>query len=192
MLATVVSIYVIVDFFQKLDDFMEAGLPLTRALLFLGLKVPSIVAQFIPVCVLLAVLITFSLMNRHNEIVALKSSGVSIYYLVKPVFTIGLLFSVLLFFFSEITVPLTIAKANRIWLGEVKKKPAVTVKQKNIWIKNNRSISHIKYYNPGRQSVFGVTLHYFDDDFRVIRRLDGHRRFFFDFSQPYSVCLCDG
>jgi lipopolysaccharide export system permease protein len=171
----VISIYVMVDFFEKWDDFMEAGLPLSKAIIFFGLKIPSIVAQIIPVCILLAVLVALGLMNRHNEIVALKSSGVSIYYLLKPVLTIGLLLSVLLFFFSEITVPLTIAKANSIWVSEVKKKSAVTVKQKNIWIKNNRSISHIKYYNPGRQAAFGVTLHYFDDDFRVIRRIDARK-----------------
>jgi hypothetical protein len=34
MLAMVVGIYVAVDFFERIDDFMEANLPLSKALIF--------------------------------------------------------------------------------------------------------------------------------------------------------------
>ncbi len=98
MLAMVVGIYVAVDFFERIDDFMEAKLPLSKALTFFFLKIPFIIAQILPVCILLAVLVVFGLMVRNNEIVALKSSGVSIFYLLKPVLVIGLIFSILLFF----------------------------------------------------------------------------------------------
>ena len=55
---------------------------------------------------------------------------------------------------------------------EVKKKSAVISRGKNIWIRDNRAIYHITYYNPANSTILGVTLNFFDDDFRLIRRVD--------------------
>lgn len=172
ILTMVIGIYVIVDFFEKVDDFLEKGVPLIRALVFFSLKTPFILAQILPVCILLAVLITFGLMNKNNEIIALKSSGVSIYTLFKPILAMGIVFSILLFALSEIIVPITMAKANAIWLGEVKGKPAVLSREKNIWIKGDRSITHIKYYNSAKKTFYGLTHSRFDKNFRLSRRID--------------------
>ncbi|MCG2758135.1 MAG: LptF/LptG family permease, partial [Desulfobacteraceae bacterium] len=76
ILAVVISIYVAVDFFEKIDDVMEAGLPFSRLLVFLAFKIPFIIAQIIPVCILLSVIVVFGLMTKNNELIALKSSGV--------------------------------------------------------------------------------------------------------------------
>jgi lipopolysaccharide export system permease protein len=175
MMAMVVGIYMIVDFFERIDNFMEAKLPFSKALTFFFFKTPFIVAQLLPVCILLAVLVVFGLMTRHNEIIALKSSGVNIFYLVKPVLVMGIGFSIFLFFFSEVIVPIAMEKANQIWLREVRKETAVLSKGKNIWIKGDHSITHITYFNPQDNVIFGVTNYQFDGDFRLIRRLDAER-----------------
>lgn len=175
VLIMVIGIYVAVDFFEKIDDFMEAGLPFSKVLSFFLFKIPYIVAQITPIGVLLSVLVVFGLMNRHNEIIALKSSGVSLYYLLKPVLALGLCFSGLLFLMSEIVVPLTVGQANHIWLREVRNESAVTSKGKNIWIRGNRSIAHIKYYHPGDGTIFGISLNFFDRDFRLIKRIDAEK-----------------
>ena len=172
VLVTVVGIYLSVDFFGEIDNFLEAKLPISRALTFFGLSTPYIVAQITPVGLLLAVLLVFGFMVNNNEIVALKSSGVSIFYLFRPVLVIGLIFSALLFFFSEVLVPITTARANKIWNSEVKKRSAVTSREKNIWIKGNRSISHIAYFKPSDKRIFGIAVNRFDKDFRLVRRVD--------------------
>ena len=178
ILAMVIGIYLAVDFFEKIDDFIEARLHFSMALFYFIFKIPLIISQIIPVCILLAVLIVFSLMSKNNEIVALKSSGVSIYYLLKPVLLIGLLFSILLFFLSEVIVPITMGKANIIWLKDVRKESAVISKEKDIWIKGNRLITHIKYYNPEAKAIFGITINNFDEDFGLIKRIDAKKGVF--------------
>jgi len=131
VLAVVVSLFVIAEFFNKADNFMEAGLPISRLIRYLQLKLPQIIAQITPIGLLLSVLIAFGLMNKNNEIIALKSGGVSVYYLLRPVLTIAVFLAILLFSLSEIVVPITISKANKIWLMEVKNKPTITSKQKS-------------------------------------------------------------
>mgnify|MGYP006298658271 CR=1 FL=1 len=172
VLITVVGIYLVVDFFERIDNFLGEGLPVGRALVYLGYKIPLIITQILPVAILLAVLITFGLMAKSNELIALKSSGVSIRYLLRPAIWIGILATGFLFLFSEMVVPMTSANANRIWLLEVRQKSAVISREKNIWLKDHRMINHIRFYDKTRGTVHGISLFYFDDAFRLSRRLD--------------------
>ncbi len=175
VLAVVVGLYVIVEFFNKADNFMEAGLPISRLIRYLQLKLPQIITQITPVGILLAILIAFGLMNKNNEIIALKSGGISVYYLLRPVLTIAVFLSILLFCLSEIVVPITISKANKIWLMEVKNMPTITSKQKDIWIKGHRAIYFIQYFNPKNLAISGVILNFFDNEFKLARRVDANR-----------------
>jgi lipopolysaccharide export system permease protein len=110
-------------------------------------------------------------MARNNEIVALRSCGVSTYSLVAPLLVGGFAFSVLLFFFSEVVVPITMFKANHIWNVEVKKRIA-SFREKNVWIKGHRSIYHIDYFNPVDETISGVSLSFFNREFNLIKRVD--------------------
>jgi lipopolysaccharide export system permease protein len=79
---------------------------------------------------------------------------------------------------SELIVPITISEANRIWNVEVKKESAVVSEGKNIWIKDNRAIYHIAYYNPATNKILGVSFNFFDDEFRLTHRIDAKRGVF--------------
>ena len=129
VLSASVIIYLAVDFFENVDKFMEAGLPISRILQFFQLKLPLIIVQIIPVGILLAVLITFGLMNKNNEIIALKSGGMSVYHFLRPILALGVVFSVAFFILSEVVVPITVSKANEIWRLEVKKYAVTTERE---------------------------------------------------------------
>ncbi|MCG6893865.1 MAG: LPS export ABC transporter permease LptG [Desulfobacteraceae bacterium] len=178
ILAVVIGIYVVVDFFEKIDDFIEKSVPIYKAFVFLLFKIPFIVAQILPVCVLLSVLIAFGLMNKNNEIIALKSSGVGLATLFKPVLVLGFVASIALFFLSEVIVPIAMGPANDIWYRDVRNERAVLSEEKNIWIKGHRSISHIQYYDAVRKTAFHVTFNRFDAQFRLLQRIDAAKGVF--------------
>lgn len=178
VLVMVVCIYMVVDFFENIDDFMAKDLPFSTVAAFFLNKIPFVVAQITPVGVLLAVLISFGLMSKNNELIALKSSGISIYSLVKPSLWLGIIFSLFLFFLSEVLVPITMDKVNRIWIEEVRTQKLVTLREKDIWIKGNRSIMHIKYYNSKEKAIYGITVNYFDDEFNLVKRIDAKKGVF--------------
>jgi len=174
VLSAVIVIYVAIDFFENIDHFMETGLPILRVLEFFQLKLPLIVVQITPVGILLAVLITFGLMNKNNEVIALKSGGMSTFHFLRPILVLGLLFTAGYFILAEIIVPITISKANAIWRLEVKKY-IVSAERKDIWIKGHRSIAYISYFNPQDLSISGITFNHFDQQFRLTRRVDAAR-----------------
>ncbi len=171
-----VGIYMVVDFFENFDDFIEAGLPAGRILYYFQLKLPLVLVQVTPVGLLLAALVTLGLMNRNNEILSLQAGGLSVRCALRPVVAVGMVFGVLLFFFTETVVPVFIAGANQIWQSEVKKKQGgSTTSANNIWIRERQAIYHIAYYNPHQKTISGVSLNYFDDRFRLMRRVDAER-----------------
>ena len=180
VLGVVTGIYLVVDFFEKIDNFLEAKVTISKAFLFFILKTPFIIAQVLPVAVLLAVLIVFCIMIKNNEMIALKSGGASIFYILKPVLLLGLFFTLFLFIISEVVVPVTTERSNRIWLTDVKKKNTLLSKEKNVWIKGVSSITHIKYYDPAIKTAFGITIHNFDKNFNLIKRIDAKKGLFKD------------
>ncbi|MEE9567242.1 MAG: LPS export ABC transporter permease LptG [Desulfobacteria bacterium] len=187
-LAAVVSIYLVVDFFEKVDDFLEAGIPISRAFVFFGLRIFFVIAQVTPVAVLLAVLIVLGLMARNNELIALKSSGIGTRYLLTPLVFLGVGFSILLFFLAEIIVPITVVKANHIWNVEVRKQIA-TFRQKNIWIKGHRAIYHVAYFNPADETIAGVSFNFFDDQFKIAKHIDADKGIYKDGKWILTNCL---
>ncbi len=175
ILIGVVMIYLVVDFFEKLDNFVDAQLPGPRIAIFFLLNVPFVIYQITPLAVLLAVLVVLGLMNKHSEIIALRAGGVSRFMILKPVITVGLVLSLALFLFADLMVPVTMERANKIWLGEVRKKELVTTRRNNIWLRGRQQLTKIKLFQPERKTIHGVTIYQFDEQFRLISRLDAKK-----------------
>ena len=121
---SLIALYLLVDFFEKVDNFVEAGQSAGLALRYLLLKVPLIVVQLMPVCLLLAAVITLGLLNQHRELLALKAGGLSLRRIIKPILAATFLFTLLNLAANQWLLPATLGTANRIWYEEVKKTKA--------------------------------------------------------------------
>ncbi len=175
VMTLIIGIFIAVDYLGTMDEFINAGISFQRAFLYVVLKIPFIVTQVLPVALLLSTLVVFGLMSKHNEIIIIKSSGISILYLMRTLLVIGMAFSLFLAFFAEIAVPITMAKANTIQQEEIRKNNAVTATGKNLWIKGERKIIHITLSQPSEKAVFGVTCYQFDANFKLVRRIDARK-----------------
>jgi len=178
VLVAVVAVYLAVDFFEKIDDFMEAGLGLDRAMTFFVLKLPFVAAQVAPVGVLLAALIVYGLMARHHEITAYLCGGADPARLFRPLWVLGLAATAVLMLFSETVVPAASQKADRIWLGEVRKEAVQTGRERNLWYRGEGFIARILLFVPEENRAAGLTLYWFDRDWKLVKRLDADRAVF--------------
>lgn len=172
VMAVVIILYVAIDFFEKIDNFMEAGVPVSRMAVFLFFRIPFIVVQTTPLAVLLSSLVTFTLMNRRNEIIALRSSGIGRFELFRPAAVTGAGLCVILFLFSEGVVPEATSRANFIWLQQVRQKISSVDKRDDVWLKDGRLILHVRRYRPMEMKAYDLTINYMTDGFRVGRRID--------------------
>lgn len=172
ILVVVISIYMAIDFIEKVDNFLESGVPASRCVVYLLYKLPLIIVQILPVGFLLSILVALGLMSKNNEVIALKSCGIGKSLLLKPTLLLGALFCGGLFAIAEWGVPDLMVKANQIWLQEVRKKNITATRTNDIWLRTARQIVHIKQYTPEANRVAGITIYGFDDAFRLIERVD--------------------
>ncbi|MBW1614972.1 MAG: LPS export ABC transporter permease LptG [Deltaproteobacteria bacterium] len=175
IITAVIGIYLAVDFFEKIDDFLEKQVELNKIIVFFIFKIPFIIANITPIGILLSVIIIFSLMNKNNELMALKACGISLYYIIKPVLFISAMSCLLLFLFSEFIAPGATGKSNQIWFENVNKDSMITAFDKNIWIKGEKTITRIKYYEPVLEEFFGLSISFFDKNFNLIKKLDAKK-----------------
>jgi lipopolysaccharide export system permease protein len=122
--SSLITVYLLVDFFEKIDNFTEAGKSIGMTARYLLLKIPLIIDQLLPVCLLLAGVITLGIMNQNREIMALESGGMSIRGIFAPILLATFFFTLLALFSGEWIVPDTIRETNRIWFEEVKNSQA--------------------------------------------------------------------
>src|SRR5437899_2841087 len=78
ILLAFVIIYLLVDFFDRLDTLLKNHATLAAAVRYSAFKVPLIVTQIIPPATLAAMLLSLGVLSRRNEIIAWRASGVSL------------------------------------------------------------------------------------------------------------------
>lgn len=105
-LALIISIAVIFDFAEKLDDFIENEAPL-RAILFdyyLNF-IPYFAVLFSPLFTFITVIFFTSKMAYNTEIIALLSNGMSFTRLLWPYFLSALLIAIFTFVLNNFVIP---------------------------------------------------------------------------------------
>ncbi len=126
-----VAIYLLVDFFEKFDDFSNGGKPLSLALEFFILTIPFIVDQLGPVLILLSGVISLGILNHSNELTALKAGGVPLRLIVRPFIVGSFIFTMLFLASAEWLLPVTIARTNNIWYEQLKGKVPLGILRNN-------------------------------------------------------------
>jgi len=175
-LITFLLIYLVIEFFGKIDNFLEAHVPLKVAFLFFIYHIPFVILQMTPVSVLISVMLTLGIMNKYNEILAIKNCGISLFRLFYPLVGISVFIGIGLFFLSESIVPITNSVANNIWKIQVEKRNAQgAYKLSHIWYRGKDSIYQIRSYDSRKDIIEGLSIFLFDDAFRLHKRIDAKK-----------------
>jgi lipopolysaccharide export system permease protein len=175
MVLAFVSIYTLFDILEKAKNFSEAGVPQGAMLSFFILQVPEITSLMVPVAVLIATVITLGLMGKRNEVVAVKSSGVSIFRFTLPIVLISLALTIGVAVLNETVLPKTKARTNYIWNVLVEKQPGQLYHKEKFWYKGQNSIYRVGFYDVESQSLADVVYYRFDRDFNLSARVDARR-----------------
>ena len=122
IMASFISIYLLIDFFEKIDTFVEKGKSIGLIAQFFLFNIPFIIDMMSPVCILLAGVITLGVLNHSNELIALKACGIPLKRITTPIIGAAWVCILLFLAMAQLLLPKTIAATNRIWHSEVKGK----------------------------------------------------------------------
>lgn len=96
---------------KYIDDLMGKGLEISIILELLFYVSASLLPLALPLAILLSSLIIMGNLGETNELTALKSSGLSIYRILRPLTAVVILIAVGTFYFSNYVIPI----ANYKW-----------------------------------------------------------------------------
>jgi lipopolysaccharide export system permease protein len=120
IMAGFISIYLLIDFFEKIDNFLEKGKSFGLITKFFLYNIPFIIDMMSPVCILLAGVVTLGVLNHSNELIALKACGIPLKKITAPIIAAAMVCVLLFLLMSQLVLPKTIAATNHIWNKEVK------------------------------------------------------------------------
>lgn len=164
-------IYALVDLFDKLEGFLKYHASAGEVLRYLFFKIPLIMTQLIPVATLASVLMSLGTMARHNEITALRASGISTFQMAMPLFAIAILFSVLILAWNETVVPYSTERSRYVETVEIKNRsPKALLSEDGIWFHGRNGIYNIEHFDARTESLVGLTVYEIGQDF-VLQRL---------------------
>ncbi len=107
ILSTFLVLALVFTFFELLTDIVRNKVPLVTLVEYLWNLSPSMIYMMAPMAVLLAVLVTFGLLDKSSELTAMKATGFSVYRATLPVIVLCGLFAVGLFIFDQVYIPHT-------------------------------------------------------------------------------------
>lgn len=162
-LLAVTVVFVVIDAMEKLDNFIDQNATAGTIAQYYLFFIPEIIKLITPVAVLLASLFVTARLSAQNELVAMKSGGISLYRLMVPYLVVALVISAVSIYFNGWIVPLankTKFNIERVYL----KKDVISGSGANIYFQDGRTrIVSLGYYNENQLAASRVSINDFSE-----------------------------
>ncbi len=112
-----------------LDEFIGKGLKTIDLIKLFGFAWITLIPQCIPLAVLLASIMSFGNMAENYELAAMKSSGLSLFKIIRPVFVFIVVLAAMTFLFNNFILPVVHLKFQSLLYDIRQKKPTVNIKE---------------------------------------------------------------
>jgi len=173
-----VMLLLVFTLFELLGDILHNSI----SVLTVGEYLLNVTPYFLyypiaPMSMLLAVLVTFGLLQRSNEITAIKATGISLYRVIIPVLVASTLVAGVLFLSDQFYLPYTNKRQDEL-RNRIKGKPAQTyLRPDRKWIFGQHSdIYYYQLFDPDRDTFGGVSVFQFDPQtFQITHRITAER-----------------
>lgn len=137
-------LYIIIDIFSRLEDILKQKIGFEILFSYYSSYLPIIFLQVGPLAGLLATLYTFGKLNKENEVIAMRASGLSVVQITKTLIIFGAIISLFNFWVGDKLVPRALAAQKKFILRI----------DKGVREKENRDIDNLCMYGQGNRLIF--------------------------------------
>jgi len=117
------------ELFRLIDLFVRKGLPIAIVGQILIYTLPVIISYTAPMAILVAIVMSFGRAAQDNEILALKTNGLSFLSIMRTPFVITFFFMIFLVFFNNYVLPESNHRVRNLMLDVTRKRPAVRLSE---------------------------------------------------------------
>ena len=167
-LVIVTSLYVTVDFFDRIGNLLDAGAGVSTIARYFIYKAPLLISRVIGFAVLFSTLFCLGMLARSHEITALRSSGISVERVATPLMFLALVICALTFVWNETLVPVFTHNAQNIYKFEIRNRQQKSVLgTHDIWIRGDGSFINVDSFDVRSSSLENVTIFLLNRDFSL-------------------------
>ena len=168
-LTAALTIYLVVDFFERLRNFLRHDADLVIMLTYFFYRIPAISFQLAPLAALAATILTLGFLNKNHEITAMRSCGISPYQIASPFLALGVVVSSILFSFTAVFTPISNTKADFIRKVLIEKKPqALSLTSDGLWLRLGQdALLRIDSVETNGTLLQGISLFQVDSSFQL-------------------------
>lgn len=172
---TFAFLFILIDTFSNVQDFIEKDVPFNTIIQYYISFLPIIFTQTSPMALLIATLFTYSNLNTHNEIIAIRASGMNFWQITRPALGFALLISAIVFLVNEKFVPQSSIITQDIRQSKIK----VIVSEKG---KGRQPIKNLSFYglknrlffidlfDPNTSEITGITIISHDNNQNLLEK----------------------
>ncbi|WP_133364710.1 LPS export ABC transporter permease LptG [Qipengyuania sediminis] len=141
VLIMLVLVLMMMDLLSESGRILAApGNGQAELLTYASLRVPQLVARFLPYSVLLATLITLVTLNQNSEVIAMKAAGLSAHQVLAPLVLTAAVVSLASFAFNERVVTRATATLKAWQANQFGDIPRETDVRENVYVTGGRDI----------------------------------------------------
>ena len=175
-----IGIFLVVDFFERVDEFIRRDVPYSDLVFYFIYKIPGIAFYMAPQAVLLATVITLAVLARDNEIIAMKAGGVGIVGITLPILGAAVVVALLVLASNEYLAPIATKKMNYIFKVKVQGQQTYGDTYvgedpfaKQLWfVAKDKAIWNIRQFDPEEGRISDARIFYRFDNGLIRKRID--------------------
>jgi len=183
-----IIMFITIEFFERMDIFTRSFGNFLLSIVYFLLRTPYYIHLILPLAFLISVLILLIVMVRGNEMIVVRTSGISTAALMKPLLAFSLVLVALSFIIAEWIIPFSSSASDHLYRVKLKGEEAkVFFKNNSIWFKRNNVIYNIDFFDAKKDIVKGLTVLELSETFSVKKRYDAKEGIFKDNSWYFTT-----
>jgi len=168
-----VFLFLLIDFFDRIDTLLFDGASFFLIVSYFILKIPQIITLITPIAMLSATLFTVGILSKNSELTAMRSSGLTIMWIIRPVLLTSLVLSVISLTLSQTLVPLSARRVNEIYNLDIRKKDKTgSYSRSNFWWREGNDFYSSKMFDSRNNTLSEVTILTLTPEMKVSSRVD--------------------
>lgn len=152
-----IGLHILIDLFSTLSSILENQPPFTIVIQYYLSYLPLIILRVSPMALLLSVLYNYSNLNKNNELISIRASGVSTTRTALPSIFFAIFLSCFVFFLQEKMLLESQSEMEKI-KNQYIEKETEEAEIKNLAFISDRSIFFVELFLPQKEKMKNVII----------------------------------
>jgi len=187
-------LYIIIDLLSNLDEVLKHQATLALLVRYYISYLPFMFVQVSPFACLLSTVYTFGRLNHNNEIIAMRSSGLSIFAIARNALIFGFLISLTVFWINDRCVPISVTENQKIKI-QIEEGMPKGVPKRNETIINltlyglRNRLFFINKFSPAAKTLEGITILEQDEKQNLTKKIIATKGIYQDGLWKFFQCI---